>query len=574
MDHINFADLAQSECEAIYDLGIMPIIYQQRIVPAGEDGSLRERFDKVQLEDIISASKNVFFLGGAQSGKTAVAYALAGAFARGGASAARIPIILSPMDLTRGYYGLHRAINRFTVGAVHGEDVESLVKAGAFAFIVDDLNFGGTDDLTQFVKQIAPYVENIWIGMGYRSVEGVAVESLVRKGLEGFDVMELGPVPRRDIRRLASVGAFMGADGSSNVEVVLKQMREEGLPRSLYIAMLLIWANRRKAKGEKLNEALLLQNVLEHLLGRADFTTTRRGEMGAIGKEIVLQHIAKLFTEGGSSLSENDLLANLLEFFASRRLPFTASNVLEKLVECGILHSETGTISFKYEPFRKVFYALALRDDRALLLENTKGIRFLKYRAELELLSGLRLRNDEMMERIMDAIRTRPCSRTAKYDSKGVLDPSGIKLLNTQSRRQLRDIKKKRLTQTQVDDVFDQLDERAQKRGETGPHQRLREEGSISAASKKHEEDSIDKDENDDERGLSLSTLMACLAHLGKIAKNSDFSDFNVKGPALQMVLEGYVQAYLAMIGELAEVLSETAKKDDTLTDEEIRGVK
>src|SRR5690606_5644266 len=138
--------------------------------------------------------------------------------------------------------------------------------------------------------------------------EGFSPASTVRKVLTNFDVLEVGPLPRRLIRKMSNAVASDEIEGGARFNVVMNQIKSEGLPKSPYIAMLLLWANKKKVRGEKLNEALLLQNVLEHLLGRADFRTTVRGEIGATGKEIVLQHISRLFTDNGRRIEENDLL--------------------------------------------------------------------------------------------------------------------------------------------------------------------------------------------------------------------------------------------------------------------------
>ena len=110
-------------------------------------------------------------------------------------------------------------------------------------------------------------------------------------------------------------------EANQKFDLVMSQIRSEGMPQSPYIALLLIWANRQKLAGEKLNEALLLQNVMEHLLGRADFRTAKRGELGAVGKEIILQHVAKKITHNGQGLDENALITELVDFFELRKLP-------------------------------------------------------------------------------------------------------------------------------------------------------------------------------------------------------------------------------------------------------------
>ncbi|MDA9399707.1 hypothetical protein ACM42_23610 [Bradyrhizobium sp. CCBAU 25338] len=58
----------------------------------------------------------------------------------------------------------------------------------------------------------------------------------------------------------------------------MEQLQRAGLRRSGYIISLMIWAIKNKSQSEILNEAVLLQNLIDYVLGRMDYTSVLRRE--------------------------------------------------------------------------------------------------------------------------------------------------------------------------------------------------------------------------------------------------------------------------------------------------------
>ena len=575
LSHVDFADLSDDHCAAILEAEALPILNRVFLEEGEDPEDLREVREQTSTAEIVSRQTNTFLLGPPQSGRTALAHDLAVRFTTAEPGKTRIPIVLSKKDVGKRFYELRKAILRYAEQSVGSSNIEKLAKDGAFAFIVDDFSFSSPEDLEDFFKFISLYKKNIWIALGHRTTEGVAAQAQLRKNLPDFEICEINGLPRRAIRRLAEALARDKEEATQKFDLVMSQIKTEGMPQSPYIALLLIWANRQKLAGEKLNEALLLQNVMEHLLGRADFRMARRGELGAIGKEIILQHIAKKITECGRALSENALIAELIRFFEERRLPFFANDVLEKLLSCGILLRVGDDIDFKYDSFRKYFYALAMRDDPKLFKDNISGLNFITYRSELEILSGLRLQNDDIITRIMEVLDRRRTDRFDGIDSRQLIDPADLGFVTTGSRKRLADIKHKRLSQQQVDDMLDRLDEKADERGEIGPkHVIGRSTAEVRQEVKNRQRTIFEKDSASEETPLSLSTYMGALRLLARIVRNSDFSSFEEKGPAVAMVVEGYNLIYLSLMDELGNILSEVIDEDDGITASEAKYIR
>ena len=573
--HVDFADLSDEHCSAILEADALPLLYRVQLEEGGEEDALREERERTSTSEIVARQSNAYLLGPPQSGRTALAHDLAMKFTTAGPGKTRIPIVLSKSDTGKRFYELRKAIIRYAEQAMGTSDIEALAKNGAFAFIVDDLNFSNAEELEKFHAFTRPYDKNIWIGLGHRTSEGVAPEAQLRKHLPDFEICEINGLPRRAIRRLSEALASDKEEANQKFDLVMSQIRSEGMPQSPYIALLLIWANRQKLAGEKLNEALLLQNVMEHLLGRADFRTAKRGELGAVGKEIILQHVAKKITHNGQGLDENALITELVDFFELRKLPFFAADVLEKLLSCGILRRVGEEIDFKYDSFRKYFYALAMREEPALFQKNIEGLNFISFSSELELLSGLRLQNNDLIARIMEVLEDRKTDRFLGVDPRQLIDPADLGFVTTGSRKRLADIKNKRLSQQQVDDMLDRLDERAEERGEISPKQIINSDSDdLQKKAREKREVVFRKDASSSDKPLSLSTYMRALRLLARMVRNSDFSSFDEKGPAAAMVLEGYNLIYLSMMKDLSNILSEIVEADEGFNEAEAKFIR
>lgn len=562
--HVDFADLSQNQCEAILEARALPTIFRTSLEDDPENTSIREKREFSNSTEIVDRQRNVFLIGPPQSGRTALAHDIAIKFTEAPSGKTRIPIILSKADLFKRFFEIRQAIIRYAELSVAHIEIERLVREGGFAFIVDDMTFANSEELERFESFISNYGENIWIALGHRSAEGVAAEAQLRKSLPNFDIYEIQGVPRKAIRRLSEALADSKDEADRKFDVVMGQIKAEGMPRSPYIAMLLIWANRQLSSGEKLNEALLLQNVLEHLLGRADFRSAKRGELGAVGKEIILSHIAIYLTDVSPAISENDLLKMLAIYFEDTRLPFFANDVLEKLIVCGILSRFDDQISFKYDTFRKYFYALAMRDDKELFDRNLQGLNFITYKGELELFSGLKLKNDELIDKIMSVLEKRDAERLASVDTRKLIDPVDLGFVTSGSKKRLSDIKNKRLSQSHVDDMLDRLDERAERRGEVSPKDIVgSDEKEVRENIARKKQLKLDSDMESETNPLSLNTYMTALKLLARVTRNSDFSSFDKKGPAAGMVIEGYNKIYLSLMEDLGAILSEVIDEDD-----------
>ena len=190
----------------------------------------------------------------------------------------------------------------------------------------------------------------------------------------------------------------MGMDGKVLFDRVMEQLRRSNLPRTGYMVTLLLWALHQDKQFDRINEATLLTNVVDHLIGKADFTQALHRKFDPTSKEITLQHLAYHIREAGGVVNRNDALRILIDFFASKALNYNADTVLHLFIDCGILSEQDDQIFFKFRCFEEYFYAHLLRADAGRLSSLLEGRRFCSYPRELELLAGLRRQNADLLQ--------------------------------------------------------------------------------------------------------------------------------------------------------------------------------
>src|SRR5262249_13877605 len=119
--------------------------------------------------------------------------------------------------------------------------------------------------------------------------------------------------------------------------LVMKHLDAASLPRTGYMVALLLWAAEQERLGETLNEAVLLENLIGFLLGKADFKAALRNQFDPRAQEILLRAIAIKLREAGGWVSANDLLRFIIDYFDARGLKHGANDVLEEFLSCRLL---------------------------------------------------------------------------------------------------------------------------------------------------------------------------------------------------------------------------------------------
>lgn len=574
--HLNFVGQADMSAEQVIRQFVSPPFMERAAKSLDKEFGEGRALVKKALSDILASSENTLFIGKNQAGKTSLAYFIAYQIAFDNWTTDKsIPVYIDAKTFTFNKYGYKKAITNLYDTVPNGFNIEKAIDSGYFTFIFDNIE---ADEVT--LQRLAGNVElfhkNRWIIIGEPNTDGISPDRLFNEHLPSFAKLQIRPLNRGAIRQLSKRWCE-GTDEDAKVayNLVMSQIIRDGLPRTPYMVSLLLWGLHQTKEMVKINEAMLLGNIVDHLIGKADFRLSRRGALHPVGKEITLQNLAKFLKEKGGAVNENDVVTFLINFFDKKKLSFLGGDVLDKLITCGILKRDGELIAFKYPCFQDYFYALLLRNDRSLLSHHMEGINFLEVRREIELLAGMRQQNDDLIASIIETIDARVPEKffNQSVDAFDLIAESKLKLGTT--RADLGRIRRSRLSDEQVDEMMDEADRRALGRGDRPVSESLeRADGDIALAAKEREADAIASDRDQGDGPLRPTTHMAAIDTLARIVRNSDFTDYDRKGPAARHVIQSWVRIFLLILEELSAVLANIGEKSgEKLSEEEFAAI-
>lgn len=569
-DHINIVGSGDLTADQLIRQFVVPPIIKPEHFHDGMTAK-QDRDKTYSVNDLLDIDENILIVGDRQSGKTSLAYFIAHEIACRRLDSSSIPVFINLSDHKFNKYGLGRAVRNFYDEIPAGFDVDTAISEGLFCFIVDNLPTSG-EEMQRFADHAAQFKECKWIAFGTPNVDGVSPDRLFNEHLGEFEKFHVRELSRAGIRAAARTWSGGSEDEASTIyDAVMRQLVRDGLPRTPYMVSLLVWTIKQRIGRQHLNESMLLENIVDHLIGKADFRLSVRNKLSPLAKEITLQDIAHFMFERDGIAAENDVLGHLLEFFSAKKLPFIASDVLDKLVSCGILARQDDCISFKYPCFQEYFFAKKLGANRKLLGHFLADLNFLNVRRELELLAGLRQQNDDIIEAIAALLAARVPDRFNDRDVNDFVSGQRASLKVGTTQAQLNRIKKNRLSSAQFDEMMDEADRRALSRGERKLSDSVeRAGGDLATAAREREAEAIASDELVAPNKLQPSTHMAAIDILARVIRNSDFTDYDVKGPATRMVLESWIKIYLLILEEVEAMFAAIgAESGDPLEDDE-----
>lgn len=557
-EHLNFAGQSNEYINRVLDRFVPPPLYE-RILPDPTVGDEQiANLEEIEVDSLVNDVDDLIIIGDRKSGRTSLAFHIALELASGRYKNTSIPVFLDIRNHKFEYYELRREVLSFYGPPPTGFELEKSFGDGLYTFIVDNFDVYDEKLLKEFREYTSKFEKCRWIVIASPTNENVIRDRLLSELLPTFRRIRIAELNRRSIRKLANTWADENSEEPDEVfNRVISQIRRDGLPKTGYIVSLVLWALEQQKQGEKLNESLLLQNVIDHLVGRANFRLSGRSSFNPTAKMLTLQQIAVETRSNGGFSQENDILQSLAVFFQAKKLPYVASDVIEKLIECGVLHRVNDLISFKYKSFEEYFSALRFQANPEELREALSGLEFLRYRRELELLSGLRQKNDDIITAISHVLQSRAPERFAETSASTVEKATSNGISAGTTKAQLNEIRRTRLTHEQVDQIMDEADRRAVSRGDRPLSESLREsDGDIYKAALAREAEAITADSKNGLEPLRPATHMASIDILARVVRNSDFSDFEVKGPAIALVLDSWVRILGLMLEEIRAVVS------------------
>ncbi|WP_426313813.1 metallophosphoesterase [Methylobacterium fujisawaense] len=493
----------------------------------------------INIRDVLVTQQNYVFVGRREAGKTSLAHHCAILAAEGCIDQSRIPIIVDYRKFVPRNSSLRKAIASYCSTSKRGLNFEKWLDNGNFLFLID--NFDATDPkkVKDFVSFVEKRNKNRWICFYDSQFEANSYGLDAVSSLKDFEPVYIKPLPRKLIRELSYRWCeFTGSDKQKTYEAVVQQLKRSNLPRSGYIVTLLLWALYQEKKFEKVNEAVLLMNVSDYLLGKADFTKALRREFDATSKEIVLQNLSNFLRQRNGFASGNATMQYLLDLFRQKGLPHDAGEVLNKLVECGIIVKVDGEISFKYRAFQDYFTALHLRDNPEIVDQVLSDYDYLNFHREIDLLSSLRRQNSSILVQLQSKLAFWAPPECADIGFKHFQELADEQSQVSVPRTRVEAIKKKKLTTEQIDDIIDAADKRMLSTESEEDEERT-DVSDTDAEKEQNIEAAMSKvvNHSDVSKKMNPGMYLASVDLLGRVIRNSEFTDAEEKIAAIRQFL-------------------------------------
>ena len=572
-EHLDFTQASNKDGSLSLDNYVIPPLRKHNY-EIEVDGNPVDKSD-YDLACLLDEGKNLSFMGDRQCGKTSLLYYIARLFVDG-ESQTSIPVFIDLTTFKYNTYSLNRQIAKNYGTLPSGFKLDNAIENGFFTFLIDECSSLSETDLAKLAEYCSKD-KNRWITFSTLDEGSFSSDRIVREAFPKFERVYIDHLTRKDIRKLSSSWAVGTAQNGNDVfNAVINQINKDGLPKSPYMVTLLIWAYITKRNQEKINEAQLLDLVIDHLLGKVNFSDTRRDKMDTKAKRIILRHLASLLKQC-DHISSNDALEALVAFFRSRRLPFDASDTLNDLIVRGIIAKDNGSIKFKYRCFQEFFIAEELADNQDSLSNLFESLEYLDYRREIELATGIRKEGKKAISLIRKILSSRaPIDFQALNRDEFDMFVAKERKVGTK-RSDLNKLRSTRLSSDQIDEIMDEADRRSLKQGESKTRsERIADAGgNLTKAAKEVEAEYIERDkELNDKSPLSPSTFMASVALLGQVVKNADFTSFEEKYTASSEILSSWSKVYVLMMNEIRDIITNVRSRGTfNITDDEFSNV-
>ena len=530
----------------------------------------------ISLTDVLSSEKNILFVGPREVGKTSLAHYCAVLISEGATLKQRIPVLLDAKGFKNSLYYISRSANSYLGAANASIDMDRYLDDGSLIFLID--NFTGLDEAAKLEIEdaIKAYKNVRWLLFADERFGGLNPKAKGNDLIKGIVPVTISHLPRKSIRELTQRWCSLaGSDEEETYNKLMGQIRGADLPKNGYIVTLLLWAMHAEKNLERINESVLIMNMVDYLLGKANFSNILRRDLDAIGKEIVLSSVARFLKDKGGVASANDVNEHLIKFFRSKSLSCDAGDVVSTLSTCGILVKIEGNIRFKYRCFQEYFVAKYLTSSPSRIVEVFEGENPLDYARELEIASGLMRENEDLIFKVINHITQRPPSAINHVDITDFDRFSSPEDAVFQTRGKLEQIRKKKITKEQIDELWDIADAKLSDRKEADQsNSPSKLEDDVSAFEKENKSTVKFAEDN----LLTLSDFKSGLDLLGKILKNSDFTDGATKVEASRDYLRYIVIFYMTVVKifnqTLESFIKELGDRKSALTDEDIKSIK
>ncbi|WP_439402441.1 metallophosphoesterase [Bradyrhizobium sp. DASA03068] len=561
-DQIALAGIAEQSRDIDEHFVCPPLNRLSQAIPTSQVNDSPEN-DRENLLGILKSKENVTIVGRSELGKTTVAHYIAVKVSEGFGDQARFPLIGKFAEFDSKDGSLWRLFRSYANEVSDGAATRAFVETNPVFAIVDDVDLFDEPRVKALGLLITKHKNVRWC-IFVRAAAGT--ESLSTASGNAFPNTEqyvIGELRRGAIRALSDTYFVSKDEQDRRYQSLMEQLQRIGLPRSGYVVSLILWALKNRSQGELLNEAVLLQNLIDHILGRMDYTGALRREFDFTMKSLVLQNLAFHFKTTNEVQSKNDVVEFVIGLLKRKGLRYDAAEIVRAFIKCGVLYEVSETLSFRYRRFQDFFFAGYLRDNPADIQDICKGERWLEYTKELDIYTA-RFRHEKQFlafgRQIIEGIN-RPEPPLSVEQLEDYLS-EGQNLDFTQA--QLSKMRKERMTAEKIDELMDKADQRI---------------------AEKREKEARDKAKTGIEiRSNRVIKFSMAVEMYSEFIRNLEFVDKEVKTAHLEhcltcweTILRGFLSGLKEAIDDLihdihngGEVAAKVNKKGGTLSPEKL----
>ncbi|MBG6202694.1 putative MPP superfamily phosphohydrolase [Labrenzia sp. EL_13] len=395
-DHVRLAsdDLNQHDIERHF---ICPPLSRPRSVAEDEDSEQGEAgAEDITVEELLETDENVILIGPPESGKTSLIHYVALKAVTEPPKTPRLPLRAKFYDFQKGRNSIWRAVRYYANEISDGRINSKLIEDVPILLFVDEV-VPSDDKQLEFILNLikdTPNIRLILVADGNTRLTSVSSKNEDR--LSNFSSVVLCELPRSSIRQLSA--QWLGANVETEVtnqtfNKVMEHISRSGFPRSGYIVSLVLWTLRRRLSGELINEAVLLENIVEYMLEKMDYRDSLRSEFDFVSKVAVLQELAIFFRSTHSTVTKNTVITKVIEYLEKKGLKYDGGKIVSGFIECGIFSEIDHTVEFRYRRFEEFFTAGYFRDNRSYFKEIISSDDWGNYSRELDIYTS-RFRNE------------------------------------------------------------------------------------------------------------------------------------------------------------------------------------
>lgn len=488
----------------------------------------------IELSQFIDHRGTVVICGARESGKSTIALKIAKDILRSDGSSLRIPVYAN-FSTMKSYETLEKlARSHFNVLNLD-ISAKRVLSNHRCVFIVDNVSLADhqkIDRLHKLIKETNGIHD--WI-IFLDSFELLSRDK-IEKEFGPVKPVFIQPFGRTEIRELVTKISSAPSHANNEVDTIIKLMNDNELPRNPYIVTLLSSVIGNLSADAAINEATLLDKLIDRLLNKQDPTNIIRSSTDFAGLNIFLEQIAKWLSEENGVLSENDLLSRLAQYLSERGIQEPASSLLAVFTSVGLLERLGDELAFRYRSFEAYFLARHAARNKTFIPKLLEDVAILTHSKVFSLLCDLSRKDSDLLEYLEVVVLELHPPLFEKADKASFIQSALAGSFENILDDRLGDIEGGPASVSQIDETHD-FQDRAR---------------SALAAQMQRNDDVLKNDGPDEER---LKPLLRAAGYLeawrvwGRAISSLDFVELSVRKPSLVRLLDHWAR--------LATVISE-----------------